>query len=185
MLLSYPEYQDNYIKISLLLKETFLPEITNNILYLRHLVTEAEIKPIEQFPRLALFHLNLISVDKIYLEVKESKLRRIIHEFCEQHHLLSRSDYSVSEILKRQCLGCNNWSEEKMDDWAKFWCEHCQECFGYWDEYDDIWEMIDDKEIRCKFACQGEMLVMKRNNIIPNYKQNGNYRKWRRHKNKK
>jgi hypothetical protein len=162
----------------LLLKERYLPEIGKYILYLREKIIENEIKSINQFPNLIRFYLNFDVKDKVELFVEDRKIRKTIHEFCERNQLLSRSKYEVKEILERECW-CGKWSNQHTNySWVTFYCERCQESFGYASD-DDIYDLIADKEVKVKYACEGSMLIMKRNNIIPNYKKSGNYRKRR------
>lgn len=182
MLLRYPEYQKRYCQTLLLLTVNIPSDVSKYILHLYQLIIETEIKPIKEHPDLTKFYLKFNNDIKLNLFVENN--RKIIHEFCEQHNLISKSEYKRTEtIIARKCTYCNRWTdkhEEGRGD-TVFWCDSClndEDGYGVvgCESCDDIDELIEDKEIKFAYKCNGNMLIMRKNNIVSGYKKSGNYR---------
>lgn len=182
MLADHPKYQEDCCTIYLLLNEYCLSDIGKYILQLRTQIINREIDTIKDFPNLIRFYLNYTNNNCVELYIEESKIRRSIHEFCERNNLISRSKYYPTPI-KRLCDCCNTWSDHHVEGRGRavFYCDQCEEQFGC-SSSDGLEDLIEDKAVKCTYSCNGTMLIMKRNNIIPNYKKQGlcSYRKWKR-----
>lgn len=174
--------QETNSKIYLLLNEYCLPDISKYILHLRLSVIMEEIENIKMFPNLIWFYLNCYDGKYVELYIEDSKIRRKVHEFCERNNLISRSQYYPTPV-KRLCCRCGEWSERHVEGRGRavFYCDRCEEQFGC-SSSDGLEDLIEDKEVKCTYSCNGTMLIMKRNHIIPNYKNDGfcSYRKWKK-----
>lgn len=186
-MLCYPEYKERYCEILLLLMKNIPVDVCKYILFLQQSIIEKEVETITMFPELIKFYTKLNSDDKINLVIFDSDIRKIIHQFCEQHELISKSEYKKTEsIIARKCTYCDRWTNNHIDNRgdAIFRCDRCGDDS---DDYvndvvgcescDDINDLIADKEIKFAYKCNGNMLIMRKSNIIPGYKKSGNYRK--------
>ena len=126
--------------------------------------------------------------NRLDLIIFDKNQRKLIHEFCEKNELLSRSEYKQSnEVYTRQC-GCGAWSRDYLVNYA-FECpyEHEDESSTIGCTETDfpccnetLEELLKDKEVKLRYKPTGNMLIMRKDNVVFGYKKQAAYRKYKR-----
>jgi hypothetical protein len=135
------------------------------------------------------------SIEPIRFNVDDSKERAKIHKYCENNKMISRTLYE-GIIHWRKCEWCQKWNEDVettstfegvFNGWDRpgdgyFYCQYCDETNGYTlEDMDDIHCAVQEGSVKLKYVSTGEMMIMKRSNIIA-YKHLGYWNEsWKKH----
>ena len=183
--IKYNDYIINSSKIwlNLMVVEPDLIDVYKEILKIRHLLQN--VGKFKEIIRLKSFYLGIDNALSLNLYVKDRKLRKMIHEFCETHQLKSKSEYiETNKVYKRKCDLCDQWSTKPYYEYDSriFLCENvnCEEYKMGCESCDDVNELIEEREIKFSYKASGNMLIMRQGKIIPFYNITGCYRKYKK-----
>jgi hypothetical protein len=136
------------------------------------------------------------SVDHIMIFQEDRRKRKLIHQFCDERNLVSRTKYRGA-IAARRCPLCTRWNEpptyvaESIDKTPQMdrifrcvWCGECsrysndsddEDCQSGNDSHDKRVALTDEEdarmafemgEIKLKWEATGSMLIMRREECI-------------------